>query len=181
MKTLLKSTNLTLALCAIYLVALFWIIVLKFNISAYHAGVERSMNWIPFPALFGMEGQGDRNELLLNVFIFVPFGWYVGILREKWSLGQKAGLFFSISFLFEISQYILKFGAFDATDLINNTLGGLLGLWVFQGLEKSLNSRLKAQKIINLIALVGTVVIFSILLYLKVNNIWIFRMELLSR
>ncbi|RIW15076.1 VanZ family protein [Algoriphagus lacus] len=179
MKNLLKSTNLTLALCAIYLVALFWIIVLKFNISAYHAGVEQ--NWIPFPALFGMEGQGDRNELLLNVFIFIPFGCYVGILREKWSLSQKAGLFFSISFLFEISQYILKFGAFDATDLINNTLGGLLGLWVFQGLEKSLASRLKAQKIINLIALVGTVVIFFILLYLKVNNIWIFRMELLSR
>lgn len=181
MKDFLKSTPLTVVLLVIYLIALYWIIVLKFNISAYHDGVERSFNWIPFPSLWGLPGQGDLNESLLNIFIFIPLGLYVGILGNTWTLRRKASGFFLLSFFFELSQYILKMGAFDSTDLINNTLGGMLGIGIFKGLEEAFHSRIKAQTWINIFVLVGTVVIFSFLLFLKLNKLWIFRMELLSR
>lgn len=48
MNSILKSTQLTFALFGFYLISIYWIIVLKFNISAYHDRVERSFNWIPF-------------------------------------------------------------------------------------------------------------------------------------
>ena len=38
---------------------------------------------------------------------------------------------FSLSFAFEIVQYILMLGTSDLTDLITNTLGGIVGIAVF--------------------------------------------------
>lgn len=177
----LGSCRMTFFLFSVYLIALYWIIVLKFNLSAYHAGVERSFNWVPFPSLFNLPGQGDLNESLLNIFIFIPLGLYLGILRNAWTLGRKAAGFFLLSFFFELSQFAMKTGAFDATDLVNNTMGGLVGLGIFSGLEKALGSQLKVRKILNLICLIGTILILSFLLFLKLNNLWIFRMQLLER
>lgn len=179
MKARINPNQVTFALVAIYLIALYWIIVLKFNITAYHDRIEGSVNWIPFREAVLYQSKMDMNEILLNIFIFVPLGLFVGILLEKWSLGKKLVFFFSISFLLEVSQFILQVGAFDITDLINNSMGGLLGLMIFRGLESGLRNRQKAQKIINFLALVGTVVVFSFLLFLKLNNLWIFRMQLL--
>lgn len=179
MKPLFSPTQVTLSLFAVYLVALYWIIVLKFNITAYHDGVERVINWIPYREAV-LYGNMNLNETLMNVFIFVPFGLYSGILLERWNLFRKFALFLSVSFFFEVSQFILKVGAFDVTDLINNTLGGLLGLMLFKALERSFATRVKAQKFTNIMALVGTVAIFSLLLFLKINNLWIFRMQLLD-
>ncbi|OOG78296.1 VanZ family protein [Algoriphagus sp. A40] len=181
MKPLLKPTQLTLALFAVYLIAIYWIIVLKFNISAYHDRIERSINLIPFREALLYQSKMDLNEILLNVFIFIPLGLYMGILGEKWGIGKKVVQFFSLSFLFELSQYILKVGAFDVTDLINNTAGGMLGLLMYAGLERAFQGRIKAQKFINIICLIGTIMIFSFLIFLKINNLWIFRMQLLNQ
>lgn len=180
MKAFLKSTQLTFALFAIYLIALYWIIVLKFNITAYHDRVERSFNGIPFRE-FVRYGRMDLPELILNILIFIPFGLYAGVILKHLSFGKKVALFFGISFFFEISQYILAVGASDITDLITNTLGGIIGLGIFAGLEKAFGGRPKTQKFINILALIGTVLIFSLLLYLNLNNLWIFRMQLIQR
>ncbi|HEX9025071.1 MAG TPA: VanZ family protein, partial [Clostridium sp.] len=85
-------------------------------------------------------------------------------------------LFFLISLICEVLQYILNIGASDITDIINNTLGGLIGLMIFNRIEKALKNSIKAQKFINIIALTGTILIISILFLLKVNKLWIFRM-----
>ncbi len=180
MTSFFQSKRLTYALLLIYLISLVWIIVLKFNLVAYHAGVERSINWIPFPRLFGLPGQGDRNELLLNVLIFVPYGLYSGILWQKWTLPRLIPVFLTSSFLFESSQYFLKYGAFDATDLVNNTLGGILGWITYQGLKKLAKSPKLARKWVNIFALIGTGIILGLLLFLKFNQLWIFRMQLLE-
>ncbi len=181
MTSFFESKRLTYGLLFIYLISLVWIIVLKFNLVAYHDGIERSINWIPFPRLFGIPGQGDRNELLLNVFIFIPYGMYAGILWHKWTLPRLIPVFLTTSFLFESSQYFLKYGAFDATDLVNNTLGGILGWMIFQGLKKVSTSPKQARKWVNVSALIGTVLILVFLLVLKLNHLWIFRMQLLGR
>lgn len=176
MNSILKSTRLTLALFGVYLIAIYWIIVLKFNISAYHDQVERIINWIPFRELV-LYGIIDTTEITLNIFIFIPFGLFAGVLLEQLGFGKKVLLFFSLSFLFEVSQYILKVGAFDITDLITNTFGGIMGVLIYQKLEKALKSKFKAQKFINIFAVIGTIIIFSLLLYLKINDLWIFRMN----
>lgn len=176
MKDILRSTQLTLALFVIYLIALFWIIVLKFNIPFSYMGAQRSINLIPYSEPLILNGKADFGELILNVLIFVPLGLYAGILFEKLNFGKKVALFSSISFFLEVSQYILRVGAFDITDIINNTLGGIIGFIIYQEIEKAFKNRLKAQKFVNILALSGTIFIFSFLLFLKISRLWIFRM-----
>lgn len=175
MNSILKSTQLTFFLFGVYLISIYWIIVLKFNIGAYHDQVDERFNYIPFRelVLYGI----FNTEIILNVFIFLPFGLFAGVLLEQLAFFKKILLFFSLSFLFEASQYILKVGAFDITDLITNSFGGILGVLIYQRLEKALKSKFRAQKFINIFAFIGTIIIFSLLLYLKINDLWIFRMN----
>lgn len=166
--------NLTSLLLAIYSAVIFWIIVLKLNISFTYKGT-RNVNLIPFREPLLYNSRIDYNEIFLNILIFIPLGLYVGILFKKLSTVQKIFSFFMVSFTFEILQFILRIGAFDITDIINNTFGGIVGLLLFKGLTKAFNSPAKAQKLINMIALIGTILIVSTLLYLKINKLLMFR------
>ena len=105
----------------------------------------------------------------MNVVIFVPLGVYTGILFERWIFGRKLFLLFLISLIVEGLQFILAVGAFDITDIITNTLGGIIGLTVFKAIEKAFNDSVKAQKFINIISAVGTVLMILLLLLLKMN------------
>lgn len=168
-----KANKLTYALFIIYLILLFWIIVLKLNVSfAYMKGI-RSVNLIPFSKPLILNGKADYGENILNILIFIPLGVYAGALYKKWSSGQKIFLSFLTSLFLEGCQLILGIGAFDVTDIINNTLGGIIGLLVFKGVERLFKTGNKAQKFINIIALTGTGIIILLLLLLKTNNLWI--------
>lgn len=170
-----KSNQLSFSLFFIYLVVLFWIIVLKLSVRFTYMGQQRSMNLIPFNQPLMLNGKADFGEIILNVLVFVPMGVYVAILFKKWSV-VKSILFFSLSsFVLETIQYITALGAFDITDIINNTLGGTIGLFLFKILEKLSGNSLKAQKIINVIALIATVGFISLFLYLKINKLLMFR------
>ena len=109
-------------------------------------GSQKSINLITHRELLILNGKADFGELILNVLIFVPLGLYVGILFEKWNFAEKVALFSSISFLLEVTQYMLGIGAFDITDIINNTIGGFIGLLIYKGVEKAFKNRLRAQK-----------------------------------
>jgi len=87
---------------------------------------ERRTNLVPFSELFIL-----TSENILNVVIFVPLGIYAGILFEKWLFGKKLFFVFLLGLLVEGLQYILRVGAFDITDIITNTLGGIIGLMIF--------------------------------------------------
>ena len=71
--------------------------------------------------------------------------------------------------MFEALQFIFRVGAFDITDIITNTLGGIIGLMIFKAIEKVFKNSVKAQKFINIIAAIGTVLMISLLLLLKMN------------
>lgn len=166
--------KLTGLLLTVYLAALFWIIVLKLNISFSYKGT-RNVNLIPFHEPLILNGKVDFGEMILNAFIFIPLGLYVGILFKKLSIARKIFLFFLVSLSCEASQFILKIGAFDITDIINNTFGGIIGLALLKGNEKLFKDEAKAQKFINIIATIGTILILSLLLYLKINRLLMFR------
>ena len=74
-------------------------------------------------------------------------------------------------------QFILAVGAFDITDIINNMLGGLIGLMIYIGIEKAFKNSVKAQKFISIIALTGTILLILMPFLLKISKLWIFRME----
>jgi len=123
---------------------------------------NRKVNLIPF-------SEPSIGEIIMNAVIFVPLGIYAGILFKRWTLGKNILFFFLTSLIIEGLQFILRVGAFDITDIITNTLGGIIGLTIFKAIEKAFNNSVKAQKFINIISVVGTGLMVLLLLLLKMN------------
>jgi glycopeptide antibiotics resistance protein len=176
-----RSDKLTNVLFIVYLIGLFWLIVLKFNVAFLWLGEERSFNFIPFAEPLILNGKIDYPEMILNAVVFVPFGIYTGILFRRWSFGKHLLLFFSFSLLCEVLQYLLGVGAADITDVINNSLGGAIGLLLLKGIEKISGNIIKTQKFINIIATIVTVLIIAFLLFLRIKELWLFRMYTIQR
>ncbi len=162
------ANRITNVLFIIYLAALFWILLFKLGVRFSYMN-NRSVNLIPFGKSLISNGKTDVGEIILNVMIFVPLGIYAGVLFKKWTLGNKLFFFFLMSLMFEGLQFILRVGAFDITDIITNTSGGIIGLILFGAIQKLFNNSVREQKFINIIAAIGTLLIISLLLLLKLN------------
>lgn len=69
-------------------------------------------------------------NFLGNILMFIPIGLFAGLLsdRPRWWKGTLWA--FGLSLFIEISQLFVCRGT-DVDDLILNTLGGLLGHWLF--------------------------------------------------
>lgn len=126
---------------------------------------KRDVNLIPFFS----KGKIDLSEIILNVIIFIPAGSYAGVLFKRWSFVKKVFLFFLVSLVFEMLQFIFKIGAFDVTDIITNTIGGIIGVIIFKAIEKLFNNSSRTQKFINIIAATATVLMILLLILLKMN------------
>lgn len=171
MKPNSRANKLTKILFIIYLIAVSWIIVFKFNLPFSKLGYMRSINLIPFHESLIINGKLDFREIIMNVAIFIPLGIYSGILIKKWTIGKRILLFFLISLTYEVSQFILGVGASDITDIINNMLGGIIGLVIYLGIENISGNSVKAQKFINIIATIGTILMISLLSVLVIYNL----------
>ncbi|HBL4808810.1 TPA: glycopeptide resistance protein VanZ1, partial [Clostridioides difficile] len=130
---------------------------LQFDISSLETMNLRSINLIPFAGSLIINNRVDISEIILNVAIFVPFGIYVCMLKEEWSFIKKVIPIFITSLVFETLQYIFALGASDITDLIGNTLGGIIGIAVFMLLSKIFKNN--TIKIINVLALIVTIIV----------------------
>ena len=161
-RTMFNSKKLTVGLLIIYLAVLTWIIVFKmeFDLSLLSRMNLRSINLIPFAESASLNGRDDTSEILLNMVVFIPFGVYLSIIKPKWNFIQKVLPIFSVTLLYEVVQYIFAIGASDITDLLGNTLGGVIGIALFVLFAKILDKN--TVKILNILATIGTtlVVIF---------------------
>ena len=166
-----KANKLTKVLFVIYLIALFWIIVFKFNLPFSNLGYMRSINLNPLNESLIINGKFDFREIVMNIAIFMPLGIYSDILFEKWTIGKKIFLFFLISLICEMFQFILGVGASDITDIITNMLGGIIGLIIYIEIKKISGNSIKAQKFINIIATIGTVLMILLLSVLVIYNL----------
>jgi glycopeptide antibiotics resistance protein len=144
---------------------LFWILLLKLGVRFSYMA-SRRVNVIPFREYF-LYGKADLPEIILNVIIFIPLGVYTGALFGRWRLKNKLLLFFLVSFMVESLQFILTIGAFDVTDIITNSLGGIVGLMIFEVMDRWFRDN--TQRIINIIFTTGTMCIILLLALLKLN------------
>ena len=72
------------------------------------------------------------NNLAGNIIGFIPLGIFVPFLFRRLRVAWKTVLMvFLISLSFEMTQLVFGLGVFDVDDLILNTLGGLIGYFVF--------------------------------------------------
>lgn len=65
-----------------------------------------------------------------NIAMFLPIGLFAGLLMDKPKWWKSTLAAFFLSFFIEIFQLFVSRGT-DIDDLILNTLGGLMGHWLF--------------------------------------------------
>ena len=117
----------------IFLLLIFEVyICVMFNVvgipSIQHIWLVPAINLIPFSD-FG--SSSFFFGFSMNVLMFVPFGFLLPLLWKSMREVKYAGLAgFCLSLLIEVSQ-MFSFRATDIDDLIANTLGAVLGYWVW--------------------------------------------------
>jgi glycopeptide antibiotics resistance protein len=136
-------------LLALYLAILIWLVLfkLKFNISSVLNYHHRSLNLIPFAAPSMVNGRINFGEMIYNCIFFIPFGLLLNVNFKKIGFLPKLAFVMVFSLTAELIQFIFAIGATDITDVITNTVGGFLGLKLYNLSNKYINSE-KLDKII---------------------------------
>ena len=163
-----RQRNLTRILFAVYFLILVWILLFKMSFSLDELYKNRSINLIPFMGSVVVNGRIYINDIIDNILVFIPLGIYICMLKEDWSILRKISVGFFISLGIEVLQFILAIGATDITDLIGNTLGGIIGIGVFYLFSKLFKN--KTNKIINTLALIATILLVSMISILLLAN-----------
>jgi glycopeptide antibiotics resistance protein len=124
-------------LLAFYLVILTWLVLFKlqYNILSVFHYQYTSFNLIPFAA------SGSIREMIDNILIFIPLGLLLEVNFKKGGFSPKLFLVLALSITFEFIQLIFAIGATDITDVITNTVGGLLGLKLYGVCNRLISSK----------------------------------------
>lgn len=126
----------------IYIVMVLFVTLMPFPIpfGATNNLFLESANFVPFRDLIS-NYNGAVREIILNVVMMMPFGFLYPIIKRKNILNTVVStLIFSL--IIESSQLLsawwgsLDSRSFDVTDLITNTLGGLIGFLIYMILSK---------------------------------------------
>ncbi|MFA9375830.1 MAG: VanZ family protein [Lachnotalea sp.] len=165
-----KQQLFTRSLLAVYLCILTWIILFKMQFSFQELDRYHGINLIPFHESVIVNNRIQFSEIYNNILIFVPFGVYISMLKSNWTFLKKVVMIAGVSLFYEIIQFLLTIGASDITDLIGNTLGGIIGITIYCILCRVFKINYKRNKIMNSIALVATICIVLLLILLVIAN-----------
>ena len=97
----------------------------------------------------------------------MPSLFHLSMLDRKMSFIMKVLPVFAVSLMYEVLQYCFAIGASDITDLLGNTLGGIIGIGIFAVCSKILGE--KTVRILNILAAVGAAVVVLLVLLIVVN------------
>ena len=79
-----------------------------------------------------IRSRGQLRIIVLNILLFVPFGYLLPVLWKKAGRWWRTVLLgFVVSFVVELLQLITRLGMFDVDDVINNTIGAGVGYLLY--------------------------------------------------
>jgi glycopeptide antibiotics resistance protein len=90
------------------------------------------------------------------------------MFKNEWSFARKLIPVICLTFAFEILQFIFALGRSDVTDILGNTLGGIIGIALYSLSFAILKNR--TLKIVTIVATAATVCVaarFAYLFYLS--------------
>ncbi len=112
---------------AVYLFANMYLTILSRPVRIYH-----HMELTPFWSYaLALERADLREEILLNIILYIPFGYllHYAFPKLKWWMAVLGG--FLLSGFTEAVQLFFKLGLCEVDDLISNTLGTLAGVGLY--------------------------------------------------
>lgn len=140
MKKRKRIRFISVILFVIYMLALIYFLLLSDGFGRTGGYTEYHFNLIPLKEIkrFVVYWRAIDNpfmvliNLLGNVVAFVPFGALIRwVINRKLRWYQAVLYTFFFSLCVELLQLVAKVGVFDVDDIILNTLGGLIGFWVY--------------------------------------------------
>lgn len=89
----------------------------------------------------------EWRNIILNILMFVPFGFMLPILFEKLRSFWKVYLAgFAFTLAIEVAQLVFKLGIFEIDDLFDNLLGAMIGYGLFS-IAFSVYKTIKKQQV----------------------------------
>lgn len=115
---------------AVYILAVLFVTLFRGKMG--YAGIYNGMvNWKPFSSYkdawykFSMR---EWRNLILNICMFIPFGFLLPLCFNRIDRAWKTYICgFLLTLFIEVTQLITGRGVFEADDIINNTLGAMIG------------------------------------------------------
>ncbi len=138
-KRVTEGKRILLFATGIYVLLLLWAILFKFSLisqininSPMSLGTRFLRGFYFFDYFFESDPwRLVRGVLIamLNVLLFLPWGIYASFFYEK---KRAVGFACALSCAVECIQLFASFGVFSFEDIALNTLGALLGVWLFE-------------------------------------------------
>lgn len=144
-----------MVLFAAYLILLIAVVIFKLPFYSGKLTDIRVVNLIPFKGSFDENGNFLIREIFFNILLFVPLGVYLSLLKTNWSFKIKTISVMCLSLLLEIIQFVFAIGRSDVTDVLSNTLGGIIGIAFCAVLGRAFKN--KATKIIRCLIIISTI------------------------
>ncbi len=82
--------------------------------------------------IFQVTKNSPIEDCLLNITLFLPFGFFAGYLFKKTPLWKILLYALTFSICIELIQAIFHIGSCETDDVLNNTLGTFLGWLLFR-------------------------------------------------
>ncbi|MDO5085131.1 MAG: VanZ family protein [Erysipelotrichaceae bacterium] len=155
-------------LFVVYLFLLVWIIIFKTEFSIEPLKGLQGINLEPFKYVKRVGNTINFADVIENIVVFIPFGLLLKMVNRHISILYATLLFFTTSLFFEVMQYVLCIGISDITDLITNTLGGMIGLALYHVLY--LGFKKKTDRVLKVALTVGMLVFMLLYSFLLLVN-----------
>lgn len=138
-----------LLLISTIILILFFTVVVRESLEIRHSG-SRGVCLTPFGQVKELFTASNRSfyfwQIVLNILLFIPFGFmlscnlYIHHRQNKlWLSILQSGLFVSISV--ELLQYITSRGFTEIDDVINNTVGSMIGWLAYDRMLKAVKRK----------------------------------------
>ena len=108
-------------------------------------------------------------NVLGNILIFIPLGIFLRMYKTTTKLWKYLAVIFTVSLSFEVLQFIFGVGHSDIDDIIFNTIGGIVGVFIYKALFKILRGEERARTTIIFFAIIFSGILLYILRTIKVR------------
>ena len=156
-----------------YAVFVIWNILFKYvsplELFSTERHFMRSYNLIPYFDLI-VKGHVNALDLYGNILLFIPFGVYLSYHEENRNMFRSVLIILFVSIGFELIQFVFGIGATDVTDVINNTLGGVIGMGCCVLLTKLLKKKSRVRLLLTVCSTTAMIFVSVILIALKLAN-----------
>ena len=159
-----KKSKALLVVFGIYLALLVWCILFKFALRPEEIPHLRGINLIPYAASVVVNGKVQISEIIENMLV----GLCISAFYPDSEIQNRILLASGLSLFFEVTQYIFAIGASDITDVIDNTLGAVIGILLYLGMKKIWKE--KTGKIITILGAVLEVLFLALLFFTFAAN-----------